>query len=106
MLTLHRQFYGQATLSRSVRLTAKTVALLTYLAPRGLQAAAIALAVELLYVARSGDPGEADDFGEVLAAACGWDTERLERGLALVRSAVQRAGREHGEAIGEMECIS
>ena len=101
MLKLHRQPYGKSPIRRSVRLTAKTVASLTYLAPPGLQAAAIALAVELLYVVMSSDPGEADDFGEVLAAACGWETGRLETGLALVRSAVQRAGREHREAMGE-----
>lgn len=101
MLQLTRQPYGQSTCRRSLRLTAETVASLTYLAPRGLQAAAIALAIEFLYVATSDDPGEAADFGEVLAAACGWETERLERGLALVRSAVRREGREHRETIGE-----
>ena len=100
MLQLTRQSYGQAPYRRDLRFTAETKAALVYLAPRGLQAAAIALAVELLYVAMSGDP-EADDFGAVLAAACGWETERLVRGLALVRSAVQRARREHSEAMRE-----
>lgn len=101
MLHLHRQPYGDSTHRRSLRLTAETVAALAYLVPPGLQASAIALAVELLYVVMGGDPGEADDLGEVLAMACGWETERLEVGLELVRCAVQRAAREHDEAMEE-----
>ena len=101
MLILHRQRYGQSTRVRSLRLTADTVASLTYLAPPGLQASAIALAVKLLDVAVSASPVEADELGEVLAAACGWDTERLETGLALVLAAVQRARLAHDEVMGE-----
>lgn len=102
MLILHRQPYACSTRRRSLRLTAETVAALAYLAPPGLQASAIALAVELLYVVVGGDLGEVDDLGEVLAEAVGWDTEQLEAGLAFVKSAVRRAGLVHDEAKGEV----
>ena len=61
--------------------------------------------MRLLAVAVGGDPGEADDLGEVLAAACGWETWGLETGLALVRGAVQRARLARDEAVEEMAIL-
>ena len=101
MLTLTRQPYGFSVTRRSLRLTPETQAALARLAPPGLQASAIALAVRLLEVIMAGNATEADELGEVLVAACEWETEELEVGLALMKSAVQRAGREHKEAIEE-----
>jgi hypothetical protein len=61
----------------------------------------MALAVQLLDVATSACGVGADELGEVLAAACGWETEKLERGLGMVLGAVQRARLARGEAEGE-----
>ena len=101
MLNLTRQPYGDSTYRRQIRLTAEIAATLERLAPTGLQASAIALAVQLLDVAVNSEPARADELGEVLAVACGWETTRLEEGLELVRCAVQRAARKQDEAMGE-----
>lgn len=95
MLTLPRQPYGKSTARRSLRLTPETLAALARLARPGLQAAAIALAVQLLDVAVSACAVEADELGEVLVAACGWETARLCDGLRGVICAVERVQGEY-----------
>ena len=102
MLNLKRQPYRHTTTRRSLRLTDETEATLATLAAPGLHASAIALAVQLLGAVASGDVTQADDVGETLAQACGWDTVQMEEGLGYVRSAVQRAAYLRGEAMGEL----
>ena len=91
MLNLKRQPYRHTTTRRSLRLTDATEATLATLAAPGLHASAIALAVQLLGAVASGDLTQADDVGETLAQACGWDTVQVESGLEFVRYAVRIA---------------
>lgn len=103
LLTLLRQPYGQSTIRRSIRLTPETLAALSRLAPPGLQASAVALAVRLLGAVVAGTPIEAGELGEVLAAACGRETARLCDGLRGVIRAVEMAQGEHDWATREIE---